>query len=106
MERVSDIALEFNRSLVQQLTETPQTNAEHLAIAHSALRRVMEEELTPRQREVLVLRYFEQLRLREIAERLDLDISTVCRTLHRAEKRIYKGLRFYFDYRRMQLDEE
>ena len=54
----------------------------------------MEEELTPRQREILGLYYDEGLTMSQIGERLGLNRSTVCRTIHRARERLYRSLRF------------
>ena len=54
----------------------------------------VEEELTPRQREILGLYYDEGLTMSQIGERLGLNRSTVCRTIHRARERLYRSLRF------------
>lgn len=58
------------------------------------VRRVIEEELTPNQREVLLAYYFGNLNTTEIARERGVEKSTVCRTLHRAEKRLRRFLRF------------
>lgn len=58
------------------------------------LRIACEQELTPRQRELLRLRYEEELSVKEIAQRLALDKSTVSRTITRAKRRLYKYLRY------------
>ena len=53
-----------------------------------------EEELTPRQRELLRLRYEENMTVTEIAAAIGRDKSTVSRTLSRARRRLYKCLRY------------
>ena len=53
-----------------------------------------EEELTARQRELLRLRYEENLSVGEIAARIGRSSSTVSRTLSRARRRLYKCLRY------------
>lgn len=58
------------------------------------LRLAREEELTPRQRELLRLRYEENLSVSEIAALIGRDKSTVSRTLSRARRRLYKCLRY------------
>ena len=58
------------------------------------LLRVMEEELTPRQKQVLTLYFFEEKRPAEIARLLGIHRSSALRTLRRAENRIRKFLQY------------
>ena len=58
------------------------------------LRLAREEELTARQRELLRLRYEENMTVSEIAEAIGRDKSTVSRTLSRARRRLYQCLRY------------
>ena len=58
------------------------------------LRRVIEVELTPRQKQTLTAYYFQQQTIPEIARERGVNKSTVCRTLHRAEKRLRRSLRY------------
>lgn len=58
------------------------------------LRRVMELELTPVQREILIAYYFQEKNIPLIARERGVCPSTVSRTLHRAEKRIRRCLRY------------
>ena len=58
------------------------------------LQRVIREELTPLQRETLLAYYFQELSIPEIAAQRGVNKSTVCRTLHRAEKRLKQLLRY------------
>ena len=66
--------------------------------AHQALRDklalALREEVTPRQREIIALYYGEELNMREIAQRLGVDRSTVSRTLKRGEDRLHRFLRY------------
>lgn len=104
MVRVSEKALEFNKAYVAQLISPGKTNAEHLKIASRALHDTLENELTPRQREMVMLYFFENMTMREIGAQLGVDSSTVSRTLSRAKRRIARCMRFYFDYRNFQLE--
>lgn len=54
--------------------------------------RVMEAELTPKQRQTLMAYYFEELRPAEIARQQGVCPSTVHRTLKRAEDRLRRHL--------------
>ena len=58
------------------------------------LRLAREEELTPRQRQRMQMRFEQNMSVSEIAEALGLDKSTVSRTITRAKQRLYKCLRY------------
>lgn len=58
------------------------------------LRRVIESELTEVQREILVAYYFQNRTMEQIARERGVCRSTVCRTLHRAEERVRRCLRY------------
>jgi len=58
------------------------------------LRRVIEQELTPRQRQMLEAYYFENLRPAAIARRHGIHRSTVMRTIQRAENRLRRYLTY------------
>ena len=67
---------------------------------HAKLIRCMKDaintELTPRQRRILYMYYVQNMKQCEIAEVLDVDKSTVSRSLARSKKKLQKCLR-YFD---------
>ena len=58
------------------------------------VRRVIEEELTPCQREVLLAYYIQDLNISQIARERGVNKSTVCRTLHRAEGKLRRYLKY------------
>lgn len=58
------------------------------------LRRACERELTPCQKQALKLHYEEGLSVTEIARRLDVNPSTVSRTLRRAHERLRHFLQY------------
>ena len=58
------------------------------------VQRVIQEELTPLQRETLTAYYFQELSITQIADARGVNKSTVCRTLHRAEARLRKYLKY------------
>lgn len=106
LTRVSEQALEFNAGFIREMTETTQTNGAHLQLARRVLRDALEHELTPRQKQIILMRFYEQNSVGQIAERLRLDKSTVSRTLSRAKERLRRNLRVYFDYTNYCLSEE
>ena len=58
------------------------------------LRRAREQELTPRQREMVFLYYDRGLKMSQIAQKLGVNRSTVSRTVKRARERLYRCLRY------------
>jgi len=58
------------------------------------LLRALHEDITPRQRQVLVLYYADGLNMRQIGEQLGVDKSTVSRTIKRGERRLKRCLRY------------
>ena len=49
---------------------------------------IIKNELSPRQKQILVLYYYEKQTLREIADQLGITESTACRTKNRACRRL------------------
>lgn len=58
------------------------------------LRRARQQELTQRQSQVLALYYDQGLSMRQVARELAVSSSTVCRTLQRARRRLFRSLRY------------
>lgn len=58
------------------------------------LQRVIREELTPMQKETILAYYFQELTIVEIAQIRGVNKSTVCRTLHRAEEKLKRYLKY------------
>lgn len=69
-------------------------NSERLERLRRNLRRAREQELTPRQRQMLELYYDQGLNIPQIAGELGLNRSTVSRTLRRAKDRLFRCLRY------------
>lgn len=58
------------------------------------IQRVMQEELTPLQRQTLTAYYFQQQTIPRIAADRGVNKSTVSRTLRRAEEKLRRYLRY------------
>lgn len=69
-------------------------NSERLDRLRRNLRQAREQELTPRQRQVLSLYYDQGMNIPQIAAELAVNRSTVSRTLRRAKDRLYRCLRY------------
>ena len=85
---------EIYGDLTAWLTAHTGDNESDLMRLKRNLRLAREEELTPRQRELLRLRYEENMTVSEIAAAIGRDKSTVSRTLSRARRRLYKCLQY------------
>ena len=58
------------------------------------MRRVMEEALTPLEREALTAYYFHKRKIVQIARERGVNKSTASRNLHRAERKLREYLRY------------
>ena len=58
------------------------------------VQRVIQEELTQLQRETLIAYYFQEQTLAQIAADRGVNKSTICRTLHRAEEKLRRYLKY------------
>ena len=76
------------------LRENAEDNSDQLERLRRNLRRAREQELTPRQREILALYYDRGLKMPQIARKLGINRSTVSRTVKRAKERLYRCLRY------------
>ena len=65
---------------------------------HSRLKRnlirAIKEELTDRQQQVMILYYVQEMTIGEVAEHLNVCVSTAYRTLRRGENRLRRCLRY------------
>lgn len=64
------------------------------AVQVQRVNRVIQEELTPLQRETLLAYYIQNQKIPEIAEARGVHKSTVSRTLKRAERKLRRYLRY------------
>ncbi|MBR5534953.1 MAG: sigma-70 family RNA polymerase sigma factor [Ruminiclostridium sp.] len=69
-------------------------NQDRLAEIRACLGRALREDVTRRQQQVLFLYYVQGLNMRQIAEALGVERSTVSRTLKRGEERIRRRMRY------------
>ena len=71
-------------------------NDETISRLKRNLRLARQEELTPRQAQLLHLYFDEEMTMTEIARELDISKSTVSRTIARAKDRLERCLRYAF----------
>lgn len=60
----------------------------------ASMRSAVDEELTPRQRQLVYMYYIDQMRMQDIADELGLHVSSVSRTLKRGRKRLKTCLKY------------
>ena len=96
MERISLDARggQWLADLASWERENAPTNDEQLERLRRNLRLARRQVLTERQRQVLELYYDHGLTMGQIALKLNLNRSTVSRTLSRAKNRLYNSLRY------------
>ncbi|MCI8423485.1 MAG: sigma-70 family RNA polymerase sigma factor [Lawsonibacter sp.] len=69
-------------------------NSQELSRLKRNLIRALREDVTEKQRQVLLLYYAEGMTMRAIAGQLGVDKSTVSRTIKRGERRLQRCLRY------------
>ena len=89
-------ASEWMGDMTVWLRENAEDNSAQLSRLKRNLRRAREQELTPRQRQMLELYFDRGMNMPEIAQALGVNRSTVSRTLRRAKDRLYRCLRYSF----------
>ncbi len=68
--------------------------SENLGSTSELVRCAVEESLTPRQRQLVEMYYIRQMPMHYIARELNLNVSTVSRTLARAKARLERCLKY------------
>lgn len=86
----------FLQDLMAWNRATAEDNSEQMARLRRNLRRAMETELTPRQREIVRLYFDQELSVSEIARQEGVHKSSVSRTLNRAKTRLKSHLQYSF----------
>lgn len=76
------------------LRENANDNQEQIERLLRNLRKARVQELTPRQQQMLSMRFEQNMSGAEIARELGLNRSTVSRTLRRAQKRLRRCLQY------------
>ena len=69
-------------------------NSSEISRLKRNLIRALHEDITPKQRQVLLMYYSDGLNMREIGEVLGVDKSTISRTIKRGEYRLQRCLRY------------
>ena len=69
-------------------------NSEQMGRLRRNVMLALREDVTPRQRECMLLYYEKRLNMRQIAELMGIDKSTVSRTIKRGEARLRRCLRY------------
>ena len=86
----------FYKELIASMQNQQTGNSVVIDRVFRNLQRARNSELTPRQAEVLQLRFEGGMSIREIARELNVAPSTVSRTIARAEERLRRCLQYAF----------
>ena len=88
-KRVTEAHPDYIKRLLELSEESEaETNQAQMQRLKRALRDVIKNDLTPRQKEMVVLYYYEGMRMPQIAQQLNRDVSTVSRTIKRARRNL------------------
>lgn len=89
-------ASEWIGDMTVWLRENASDNSEQRARLLRNLRKALENDLTPRQRQMVTMYYFEGKKIPRIAEELGVNRSTVSRTIIRGKNRLRRCLEYSF----------
>lgn len=96
-KRISIEALEFDKKIIElSYADSAESNSELLKKVKKIMLQIIKNDLTPRQKEIIMLYYFKNMNTVEIARMLNVDSSTVSRTLCRARRNLLDRLKYYF----------
>ena len=87
---------EFECGMAIWIRENAGDNGEQMERLMRNLRKAREEELTPRQRQMLEMRFEQNMKISEISEALGVNRSTVSRTIIRAKKHLRRCPKYSF----------
>ena len=87
-------ASEWAGDMTVWLRENSNDNQEQIERLLRNLRKARVQELTPRQQQMLAMRFEQNMSGAEIARELGLNRSTVSRTLRRAQERLRRCLQY------------
>lgn len=94
-EFLGDAEFCADKEISALIGDTESSNSTQHRMMLKILRKVIEEELTQRQREMITLYYFERLNIPQIAERLGVNRSTVSRTISRGRRNIMEKMKYF-----------
>lgn len=85
---------EYAASMAMYSIQMSTDNSKEISRLKRNLIRALHEDVTPRQRQTLLMYYAEGKNMREIGEVLGVDKSTISRTIKRGEQRLQRCLRY------------
>lgn len=84
-----------DKKIAAIIGDTESSNSAKHRMMLKILRKVIEEALTERQREMITLYYFDRANIPQIAEKLGVNRSTVSRTISRGRRNIMEKMKYF-----------
>ncbi len=81
---------------ITELLGMKQSETDHRKLKR-ILMNVIKGELTENQQKMVIMYYFKNMKLQEIADETGITFQAVSATLARARNRLYRVLKYYFD---------
>jgi len=94
-EFLGDAEFCADKEIAALIGDTESNNSEKHRLMLKILRKVIAEELTERQREMITLYYFDRANIPQIAEMLGVNRSTVSRTITRGRRNIMEKMKYF-----------
>lgn len=84
-----------DKKISELIGDVSESNSERHSLMIKVMRSIMENELSKRQRQMITLYYFKKMNIPEIAEMLDVNRSTVSRTISRGRRNIMEKMKYF-----------
>lgn len=84
-----------DKNIAALIGDEEQSNSDKHRLILKIMRGIIENELTERQREMIVLYYFKRVNIPEIAEMLGVNRSTVSRTISRGRRNVMEKMKYF-----------
>jgi RNA polymerase sigma-70 factor (ECF subfamily) len=84
--------------------QNPEQSAENIMVQHRISQAL--QKISPKERSVFVMRHYNELKIREIAEILNVSPGTVKALFYRATRKLRKELAFYLGYPGLEASDE
>ncbi len=108
----SDLCTGAEEKRLRKLLGESDTNSDKMSLYRKMMLNIIKNELTARQKEIIMLYYFREMNIVEISQRLDVSPQAVSAVLKRARLKLFRFMQYYvnkeagYEYACCRLSEE
>lgn len=91
----SDLCTGAEEKRLRKLLGESDTNSDRMSLYRKMMLNIIKNELTARQKEIIMLYYFKEMNIVEISQRLDVSPQAVSAVLKRARLKLFRFMQYY-----------